>query len=63
MKDEHALAYFVATITKLRQEAATLTNNIENHMGYDPDNINWGHVGTAQHVLHIIRKINTELEK
>ena len=59
--DEHALNQFVTTITKLRQEITSLTDNIENYFDYGPDNINWGHVGTARHILKMIQEINTEL--
>ena len=59
--DEHALTQFVTTLAKLQQEVNTLNESVANHLGYDPDAIHWGHVGTAQHILTLVQEINAEL--
>ena len=49
MKNEKALDAYIATIAEINAKLAALTEQTENHMGYSPEEINWGHVGTAKH--------------
>ena len=48
MKNEKALDAYIATITEINAKLAALTEQTENHLGYSPEEINWGHVGTAK---------------
>ena len=47
---------FTAYLAEIKTHLTTLQQAAENHFGYDPDHINWGHVGTIAH-------INTQLKE
>jgi len=49
--NEKALGRFIGIIGEINERLAELQNFADEHMGYAPDNINWGHVGTASHFL------------
>jgi len=57
MKNEKALDAYIATITEINAKLAALTEQTENHLGYSPEEINWGHVGTAKHILEQLAEI------
>jgi len=42
---------FITTLGDINDRLQELQSHADDHMGYDPDNINWAHVGTAQHFL------------
>jgi len=47
---EKALAAYMQALDTMRANLAELTAHAEDHLGWNPDNINWGHVGSANHV-------------
>lgn len=57
MKNENALDAYLATIAEINAKLAVLTEQANNHLGHSPEEINWGHVGTAQHVLKQLAEI------
>ena len=57
MKNEEALNAYIATITEINAKLATLTKQANDHLGHSPEEINWGHVGTAQHTLEQLTEI------
>jgi hypothetical protein len=57
MKNEKALDAYIATIAEINAKLAALTEQTENHLGHSPEEINWGHVGTAKHVLEQLTEI------
>jgi len=44
---ENALNKFIGQIGEISERLAELQEYTENHMNYSPEEINWGHVGTA----------------
>ena len=44
---EKALNKFMEQIGEINERLAELQAFTDEHMGYNPDDINWGHVGTA----------------
>ena len=54
--NESAIAAFVARIEEARQLLAAISASLDDHLGYSPDGINWGHVGTAGHVVELLRQ-------
>jgi len=50
-RKEEALGRFLGTITEINERLAELKAFADDHMGYNPDEINWGHVGSAAHFL------------
>lgn len=57
MKNEKALEAYIATITEINAKFAALTEQANNHLGHSPEEINWGHVGSAQHALEQLTEI------
>jgi len=49
--NEKALERFVGQIGEINGLLEELKTFFDDHMGYDPDSINWGHVGTASYFL------------
>ena len=49
--NEEAQNAFILNINKLSERIKELSDYVENHMGYDPEEINWGHVGVSEHFL------------
>jgi tRNA U34 5-carboxymethylaminomethyl modifying GTPase MnmE/TrmE len=54
-----AFGYRVADI---RERLAKLNALVEDNLGYSPDEINWGHVGTAAHVAAQLNDIVATLD-
>jgi len=46
-QQEKALGEFVGKIGEINERLVELQEFTKDHMGYNPDEINWGHVGTA----------------
>lgn len=57
MKNENALNAYITAIAEIKAKLATLTEQANDHLGHRPEEINWGHVGTAQHVLTQLTEI------
>jgi hypothetical protein len=49
--NEKALGAFTGAVGEIRDRLDELTAYFDEHMGYSPDDINWGHVGTATYFL------------
>ena len=47
VQHEKALGRFMEQIGEINERLAELQTFVDDHMGYNPDDINWGHVGTA----------------
>ena len=54
---EKALDRFVGQIGEINERLAELQTFAEDHMGYNPDEINWGHVGTAGYFLERLNEL------
>ena len=55
---EKALTEFMGILAEANAQIDELKEYIENHMEENPDNINWGHVGNAQHILKTLTELN-----
>ena len=53
---------FAANIEEARRMASTILGHIDEHLGYSPDAIKWGHVGSAGHLVAQLREILDQLE-
>jgi hypothetical protein len=40
----------------LEEKLDALKAHIENHMDVAPEEVNWGHVGSAKHLLQLIKE-------
>lgn len=57
MKNDKALNAYIATIAEIKAKLDALTEQADDHLGHSPEEINWGHVGTAKHVLEQLNEI------
>jgi hypothetical protein len=53
---EKALAEFMSAVEEIRNALAGLQSEADDHLGVDPDAVNWGHVGDAKHILAALRE-------
>ena len=54
--NKKALDEFIATVAALEEKLDALKAHIENHMDVAPEEVNWGHVGSAKHLLQLIKE-------
>ena len=47
---ETALSAYVAAIAEMREALTALLSYADDHLGTAPDDVNWGHVGSANYV-------------
>jgi len=57
VSQEQALEKFMSQIGEINGKLAELQEFADEHMGYHPDDINWGHVGTAGWFLEKLTEI------
>jgi hypothetical protein len=55
-KDD-ALAAFISRKQEIDQMLARLQALSDDHFGWNPDDINWGHVGTLGHYAELLKRI------
>ena len=55
--NEKALKEFIGIIGEFSERLAELKAFTDDHMGYEPDSINWGHVGTAGYFLEQLTEL------
>ena len=59
MKNQKAIDAFIETIGKIAPLLDDLRSIVvDNHMGVAPDNVNWGHVGTVNHLLEMVTEVS-----
>ena len=54
---EQALAAFVSKKAKIDTMLNRLQALSEDHFGYAPDDVTWGHVGTLEHYADLLKRI------
>ena len=54
--NEKALNEFIGTMAALVEKLDALKAYIENQMDTSPEEINWGHVGSAKYLLRLIKE-------
>lgn len=47
---------FLKNIHEARELLSNLQDLVDNHLGYDPDEINWGHAGTASCLIRLLKE-------
>ena len=52
-----AIDAFIATKAEIDAMLDRLKNLSDDHFGYAPDDINWGHVGTLAHYAELLNRI------
>lgn len=62
MNQVHAARAFAEKHAEIQRKLAILQSMVNDHMGVDPDRINWADVGTAEHVSMILGEIIACLE-
>jgi hypothetical protein len=51
-----AMHAFLAEIDEARRVLAQISEVVDDHLEFDPDHINWGHVGTASVLVGRLRE-------
>ena len=54
-KDE-ARDAFIDRIASARELLTLLTHHVDDHLGLTPEEIHWGHVGDAGHLVELIKE-------
>ncbi|MCL2107046.1 MAG: hypothetical protein FWH26_08340 [Oscillospiraceae bacterium] len=52
-----ALEAYAAALAEMRDTLAALTAHADDHLGTTPEEIHWGHVGSANHVNDLLGEI------
>lgn len=55
--NEKALDAYMTTVAEINGVLASIKDKVSDHFGVPPEEINWGHVGSAQHVLELLKEI------
>ena len=56
--NDGALTAFMMNMSEVRDQLLVLTSYVDNHMDVLPDEIHWGHVGSARRTLELLLQIN-----
>ena len=54
MGNEKASAAFVGAIGEIKERLEVLNEYMDNRMDTSPEEINWGHVGSANHIRELL---------
>jgi hypothetical protein len=54
---EDALAAFISIKAEIDQMLTRLKGLSDDHFGWTPEDINWGHVGTLGHYAELLKRI------
>jgi len=57
MKNEKALGAFMAKIAEAQSLLAELQAHVDDHMGASPEEINYGHVGSAGYMVEKLTEL------
>ena len=52
-----ALSAYAAALAEMRETLAALTAHADDHLGTLPEEVHWGHVGSANHVNELLGEI------
>ena len=53
----HATEAFIARKAEIDEMLQRLRSHSDDHFGYAPDEINWGHVGSLVHYAELLKRI------
>jgi len=54
---EQALSTFMGQIGEINELLAELQDFADDHLGYSPEDVTWGHVGTANYFLERLNEL------
>lgn len=54
---ERALDAFMGTVGAINEKLEALQGYMDDHMYVGPDAVNWGHVGSAEHILQLLTEV------
>lgn len=55
--NENALNAYMCAISDIQSQLHKLDELIDNHMNISPEDVNWGHVGDAQHISELLHEV------
>ena len=57
MDNQKAINSYVASLTEIAGLLEDLKSfMVDDHMGISPEEVNWGHVGSAEHMLKLLNE-------
>ena len=56
-RNNHATEAFIARKAEIDEMLQRLRTLSDDHFGYAPDEINWGHVGSLVHYAELLKRI------
>lgn len=59
--NDAAVKAFIGTSAEITERLEMLKAYVDDHMEIAPEAVHWGHVGTAQHVLEMLKEITVSL--
>jgi len=57
MSNENALGQFMANIEIIKEQLNEIGSNINDHMGFSPEEICWGHVAESARVIRDLNDV------
>jgi len=63
LRNAAAKGYFELRMGDIRERMEKLNELVNDHLGYSPDDINWGHVGSAAHLIEKLDNILATFDK
>lgn len=52
-----AINTFLANMNEARELLNNLQELVDNHLDFDPENIDWGHVGTSACLVRLLKEV------
>lgn len=62
MKNPAATAAFIADIVKAQALLKEIQDQLDNHLGVDPDSVDWAHAGEAGRVASVLQDLADSLK-
>lgn len=57
MKNQKAVDSYIGSIAEIAALLDELKSHVvDDHMGISPEDVNWGHVGSANHLLEMLNE-------
>lgn len=63
MDNAQALAAYISTIRETHSTVLKILNHIDNHLGLNPEEVTWAHVGDVKHIETLAREILNFIER
>lgn len=59
---EKVTASYVLIMSAIQAELNTLQNGVDNHFDANPDTLHYGHIGSANRILELLKQANGKVD-